>query len=88
MGWNLSHHQVSHELGLHKNDAQRMTEPRRTGIDRKQTPPELSGEADEVDVIAGHPEAVREQGRKGRRHRRKGPVGVAPWPRRRHRFSA
>ena len=80
MGWNLSNRQVSHELGRHKDDAQRMTEQLRAGIDSQQILPELSGEveADEVSVIAGHkghPEAVREQGRQGRRRRRKGARG-------------
>lgn len=80
MGLNLSNRQVSHELGRHKDDAQRMTEQLRAGIDSQQILPELSGEveADEVSVIAGHkghPEAVREQGRQGRRRRRKGARG-------------
>ena len=92
MGLNLSNRQVSH-VGLHKDDAQRMTEQLRAGIDSQQILPELSGEveADEVYVIAGHtghPEAVREPGRQGRRRRLKGAAGAAPWPRRSRRFSA
>jgi len=80
MGLNLSNRQIAQELGLHKDDTQRMTAQLRVGIDSKQALPELSGEveADEVYVIAGHkghPDAVKKQGRQGRRRRLKGARG-------------
>jgi transposase-like protein len=80
MGLNLSNRQIAQELGLHKDDTQRMTAQLRVGIDSKQALPELSGEveADEVYVIAGHkghPDAVKKQGRQGRRRRLKGVRG-------------
>ncbi|QVL47998.1 MAG: IS1595 family transposase [Thiocapsa sp.] len=79
MGLNLSNRQIGQELGLHKDDAQRMTQQLREGIESKQSLPVLDGEveADEVYVVAGHkgnPEAVK-KARKGRRRRLKGARG-------------
>lgn len=64
MGLNLSNRQIAQELGLHKDDAQRMTHQLRAGIACQQPLPVLSGEveADEVYVAAGrkgNPEAVK-----------------------------
>ncbi|WP_300988985.1 IS1595 family transposase [Thiocapsa sp.] len=66
MGLNLSNRQIGQELGLHKDDAQRMTQQLREGIESKQSLPVLDGEveADEVYVVAGHkgnPEAVKKK---------------------------
>jgi transposase-like protein len=64
MGLNLSNRQIAQELGLNKDEAQRMTQPLRAGSECKQSPPALSGEveAEEVYVVAGHkghPSAVK-----------------------------
>lgn len=77
MGLNLSNQQIAHELGLNKDDVHQMTSQLRTGVVKKKPVVILQGEVecDEVYVIAGHkghPEAVREQGRTGRRRRLKG----------------
>lgn len=66
MGLNLSNQQIAQELGLNKDDAQRMTEQLRAGIVAAQSSPWLSGEVecDEVYVVAGHkghPEAVKKR---------------------------
>jgi transposase-like protein len=52
MGLNLSNRQIASELGLHKDDAQRMTKQLRQGIECAQPDPQFSGEveADEVYV--------------------------------------
>ena len=54
--WNLSSRQIVYELGLHKDDAQAMTQHLRRGVVEASTPPTLSGtvEIDEVDLVAGH----------------------------------
>ena len=80
MGLNLSNAQIAQELGLNPDDVQRMTEPLREGIVARQPEPVLSGdvECDEVYVVAGHkgfPDAVKKQGRRGRRRRLKGARG-------------
>jgi len=67
MGLNLSNPQIAHELGLDKDDVQRMTEQLRDGVVARQPEPCLSGEVecDEVYVVAGHkghPEAVKKKG--------------------------
>ncbi len=77
MGLNLSNAQIAQELGLNPDDVQRMTEQLREGIVARQPEPVLSGdvECDEVYVVAGHkgfPDAVKKQGRRGRRRRLKG----------------
>ena len=86
MGLNLSNRQIASELGLNKDDVQRMTKQLRQGIECAQPDPQLSGEveANEVYVTAGHkgrPEAVQKkasrpasasQGREGPRHLRQG----------------
>lgn len=64
MGLNLSNQQIGQELGLNKDDVQRMTSQLRTGIVAAQPEVRLSGvvECDEVYVVAGHkghPEAVK-----------------------------
>ena len=69
MGLNLSNRQIAQELGMNKDDAQRMTRQLREGIECKQPLPVLDGEveADEVYVVAGHkghPEAVKKKGAK------------------------
>lgn len=69
MGLNLSNRQIAQELGMNKDDAQRMTQQLREGIECKQPLPVLDGEveADEVYVVAGHkghPEAVKKKGAK------------------------
>lgn len=66
MGLNLSNQQIAHELGLNKDDVQRMTEQLRDGVVARQPEPRLSGvvECDEVYVVAGHkghPEAVKKK---------------------------
>ena len=87
MGLNLSNQQLAQELGLNKDDAQRMTSQLREGIVAAEPEPVLSGEVecDEVYIVAGHkghPEAVKEKGRLGRCHRLKGAHGRALWRRR------
>lgn len=77
MGLNLSNQQIAHELGLNKDEVHQMTTQLRTGVVKKKPVVILQGEVecDEVYVIAGHkghPGAVREQGRPGRRRRLKG----------------
>ena len=56
MGLNLSNQQIAHELGLNKDDVQRMTGQLRDGVVARQPEPCLSGEVecDEVYVVAGH----------------------------------
>ena len=56
MGLNLSNQQIAHELGLNKDDGQRMTGQLRDGVVARQPEPCLSGEVecDEVYVVAGH----------------------------------
>lgn len=56
MGLNVSNQQIAQELGLNKDDVQRMTEQLRAGIVAAQPEPRLSGqvECDEVYVVAGH----------------------------------
>ena len=66
MGLNLSNQQIAHELGLNKDDVQRMTEQLRDGVVARQPEPRLSGEVecDEVYVVAGHkghPDAVKKK---------------------------
>lgn len=66
MGLNLSNQQIAHELGLNKDDVQRMTEQLRDGVVARPPEPRLSGEVecDEVYVVAGHkghPEAVKKK---------------------------
>lgn len=66
MGLNLSNRQIALELGLNKDDVQKMTRQLRQGIvDAKPEVP-LSGEVecDEVYVVAGHkgqPDAVKKR---------------------------
>ena len=65
---------------MNPNDVQRMTEQLRAGIVARQPEPVLAGdvECDEVYVVAGHkgfPDAVKKQGRRGRRRRLKGARG-------------
>jgi len=77
MGLNLSNQQIAQELELNKDDVQVMTSHLRGSVVEKKPSVILEGtvECDEVYVIAGHkghPEAVRAQGRKGRRRRLKG----------------
>ena len=56
MGLNLSNQQIARELGLNKDDVQRMAKQRRQGVVIQQPQPTLSGEVecDEVYVVAGH----------------------------------
>ena len=66
MGLNLSNQQIGRELGLNKDDVQRMTSQLRAGIAAVQPEPCLSGEVecDEVYVVAGHkghPEVVKKR---------------------------
>jgi transposase-like protein len=80
MGLNLSNEQIAQELDLNSDDAQKMASQLREGIVERAPEVTLSGEAecDEVYVTAGHkghPEAVRKQGRTGRRRRLKGARG-------------
>lgn len=77
MGLNLSNQQIAQELELNKDDVQVMTSQLRGRVVEKKPTVILAGtvECDEVYVIAGHkghPEAVRAQGRPGRRRRLKG----------------
>jgi transposase-like protein len=67
MGLNLSNRQIAHELGLHDDDAQRMSEQLRAGIIAAQPSVELRCEVelDEAYVVAGHkgqPEEVKKRG--------------------------
>jgi transposase-like protein len=67
LGLNLSNAQIAQELGLHPDDAQRMTTQLREGIVIRKAPVQLAGqvECDEVYVTAGHkghPEAVKKKG--------------------------
>ncbi len=80
MGLNLSNQQIGRELELNKDDVQAMTTQLREGIVRPQEPVSLQGkvECDEVYLVAGHkghPNAVKKQGRSGRRRRLKGRRG-------------
>jgi transposase-like protein len=80
MGLNLSNLQIAQELNLNKDDVQHMTTQLRTGVVEKKPAVLLQEqvECDEVYVVAGHkghPAAVREKGRKGRRNRLKGSRG-------------
>ena len=66
MGLNLSNQQIAHEVGLNKDDVQRMTEHLRDGVVARQPEPRLSGEVecDEVYLVAGHkghPDAVKKK---------------------------
>lgn len=66
MGLNLSNQQIGQELGLNKDDIQRMTSQLRAGIGAAQPEVQLSGEVecDEVYIVAGHkgnPEAVKKR---------------------------
>jgi len=56
MGLNLSNQQIAQELGLNKDDVQKMTEQLRAGIVAAEPELSLSGEVecDEVYVVAGH----------------------------------
>jgi transposase-like protein len=56
MSLNLSNLQIANELGLNKNDAQRMTEQLRMNVCLKKPEVKLTGEieCDEVYVVAGH----------------------------------
>lgn len=70
MGLNLSNRQIAQELGLNKDDAQRMAAQLREGIVAAQPEPVLSGEVecDEAYVVAGHkgrPEAVKKKAARG-----------------------
>lgn len=67
MGLNLSTHQITAELDLNKDDAQRMTSQLRAGIVEKKPEVLLSGEVelDELYLIAGfkgQPNEVRKRG--------------------------
>ena len=83
MGLNLSNRQIAGELGLNKDDVQRMTQQLRQGIECAQPDPLLSGEveADEVYVTAGHKgrsDAVQKKGAKAGVAASKEPVAAAP----------
>ncbi len=54
MGLNLSNRQIAKELSLNENDVQEMTTQFREGLAAKTPPVVLSGEVDEVYVVAGH----------------------------------
>lgn len=56
MSLNLSNQQIAQELGLNKDDVQKMTEQLRAGIVAAEPELSLSGEVecDEVYVVAGH----------------------------------
>src|SRR3954453_12718525 len=80
MGLNLSSDQIATELDLDHSEALAMTTTLRQGIIERRPEPALAGEVecDEVSVVAGpkgNPEAVRNQGRAGRRRRLKGERG-------------
>jgi len=80
MGLNLSNCQIAKELGLDKDDVQKMTTQLRQGIVDGKGEVQLSGEVecDEVYVTAGHkgnPDAVKKKGRQRRRNRLKGSRG-------------
>ena len=80
MGLNLSNQQISQELDLNKDDVQQMTIQLRQDTVDKDPPVKLEDEVecDEVYIVAGHkghPEAVAQKGRKGRRRRLKGSRG-------------
>lgn len=67
MGLNLSNYQISQELDINKDDAQKMTRQLREGIVMRKPVVELSGEVEceEVYIVAGHkghPEAVQKKG--------------------------
>ncbi len=69
MGLNLSNLQISEELGLNKDDVQKMTTQLREGIVTKKPSPRLQGEVecDEVYIVAGHkgkPESVKKKAEK------------------------
>jgi transposase len=80
MGLNLSNEPIAQELDLNGDDVQKMASQLREGIGERTPEVTLSGEVgcDEVSVTAGHkghPAAVKEQGRLGRRRRLKGARG-------------
>jgi hypothetical protein len=56
MGLNWSNQQIVQELGLNKDDVQKMTEQLRAGIGAAEPELKLIGEVecDEVYVVAGH----------------------------------
>lgn len=67
MGLNLSNRQIARELGLNKDDVQKMTAQLRKGIVEARPPAKLEGdvECDEVYIVAGHkgnPAAVKKKG--------------------------
>jgi hypothetical protein len=66
MGLNLSNQQIAQELGLNKDDVQKMTTLLREGIVTKKPAVQLQDEVecDEVYVVAGHkgnPAAVKKR---------------------------
>ena len=66
IGLNLSNHQIAQELGLNKDDVQKMTTQLREGIVDKKPSPQLQNEVecDEVYIVAGHkgnPAAVKKK---------------------------
>src|SRR5258708_35353235 len=85
MGLNLSSDQIAKELDLDHSEALAMTTTLRRGIVARRPEPALSGEVecDEGYVVAGHkgnPEAVRREGRAGRRRRLQGERGRSTLP--------
>ena len=72
MGLNLSNQQIAQELGLNKDDVQKMTSQLREGIVEAKPPVQLSDtvECDEVYIVAGHkgnPAEVKKKGGKAAR---------------------
>lgn len=66
MGLNLSNAQIAKELGIHHNDAQKMTSQLRRGVVERKPEVQLQGqvECDELYVTAGHkghPESVKKK---------------------------
>ena len=53
-GVDLSNRQIAQELSLNENDVQEMTTQLREELAAKTPPVVLSGEVDEVYVVAGH----------------------------------
>jgi transposase-like protein len=80
MGLNRSNLQIAHELGLNKDDGQRLTEQLRDGVVARQPEPCLSGEGrGRRSGRGGGPQRAsrgrKKKGRQGRRRRLKGARG-------------
>ena len=84
MSLNLSNLQIAQELGLNKDDVQKMTQQLRETVDKKRPDVSLEGEVecDEVYVVSGHkghPDAVKKKAVKDGGTGSEVPVVAALW---------